>query len=100
MASMEKKWLEIPLTQILRFKPYRKLLVCVYILYSHENISLDEIQMKLNTEEYYKDFKRLWCSCAKQELSEDTVFTFENWKRHVANNSKVIDYLHSKTRRI
>ena len=100
MANMEKKWLEIPLTQILRFKPYRKLLVCIYILYSHENITLDEIQMKLNTEEYFKDFKRLWCSCAKKELSEDTVFTFDNWKRHVANNSKVVDYLHSKTRRI
>lgn len=95
---MEKKWFEVPLTQVIKFKPYRRLLLCIYILFSHEDISMEEIQMKLNEKETFEDFKKLWWTCAKYKLLEDSVITFENWKKSVADNPKVIEFLHSKTR--
>ena len=45
--AREKKYLEIPLSKILKFKPYRRLLFCIYILFSHDEITLEEIQQKL-----------------------------------------------------
>ena len=42
--AREKKYLEIPLSKILKFRPYRRLLFCIYILLSHDEITLEEIQ--------------------------------------------------------
>ena len=47
--AREKKYLEIPLTKILKFRPYRRLLFCIYILFSHDEITIEEIQQKLNS---------------------------------------------------
>ena len=44
--AREKKYLEIPLTKIL--------LSCIYILFSHDKITLEEIQQKLNSPETLK----------------------------------------------
>ena len=49
--AREKKYLEIPLSKILKFRPYRRLLFCIYILFSHDEITLEEIQQKLNSPE-------------------------------------------------
>ena len=57
--AREKKYLEIPLSKIMKFRPYRKLLFCIYILFSHDEITLEEIQQKLNSPETFEDFKRL-----------------------------------------
>ena len=46
--AREKKYLEIPLSKILKFRPYRRLLFCIYILFSHDEITIEEIQQKLN----------------------------------------------------
>ncbi len=97
--NMDKKWFEVPLSQVLKFRPYRKLLTCVYLLFSHENISPEETQSKLNEQETFEDFQKLWWSCAKYKLSEDTGITFENWQSCIANNPEVINFLLSKTRR-
>ena len=96
---MDKKWFEVPLSQVLKFRPYRKLLTCVYLLFSHENISPEETQSKLNEQETFEDFQKLWWSCAKYKLNEDTGITFENWQSCIANNPEVINFLLSKTRR-
>ena len=47
--AREKKYLEIPFSKILKFRPYRRLLFCIYILFSHDEITLEEIQQKLNS---------------------------------------------------
>ena len=52
--AREKKYLEIPLTKILKFRPNKRLLPCIYILFSHDNITLEEIQQKLNSPETLK----------------------------------------------
>ena len=52
VEAREKKNLEIPLSKILKFRPYRKLLFCIYILFSHDEITLEEFQQKLNFEEF------------------------------------------------
>ena len=52
--AREKKYLEIPLSKILKFRPYRRLLFCIYILFSHDEIRLEEIQQKLNSPEILK----------------------------------------------
>ena len=59
MDSEEKKYYEVSLAQILKFRPYRKLLFCIYLLFSHENITEEEIQQNLNNSETFQDFKRL-----------------------------------------
>ena len=58
-GAREKKYLEIPLSKILNFRPYRRLLVCIYILFSHDEITVEEIQQKLNSPETFEDFKKL-----------------------------------------
>ena len=57
--AREKKYLEIPLSKILKFRPYRRLLFCIYILFSHDEITVEEIQQKLNSPETFEDFKKL-----------------------------------------
>ena len=42
--AREKKYLEIPLSKILKFRPYIRLLFCIYILFSHDEITVEEIQ--------------------------------------------------------
>ena len=41
--AREKKYLEISLSKILKFRPYRRLLFCIYILFSLDEITLEEI---------------------------------------------------------
>ena len=55
--AREKKYLEIPLSKILKFRPYRRLLFCIYILFSHDEITLEEIQQKLNSPETFGRFQ-------------------------------------------
>ena len=52
--AREKKYLEDPLSKILKFRPYRRLLFCIYILFSHDEITLEEIQQKLNSSKLLK----------------------------------------------
>ena len=87
--AREKKYLEIPLSKILKFRPYRRLLFCIYILFSHDEITLEEIQKKLNSPETFEDFKKLWWISIRY---------FENWKRCVADNSSVIEFLYNHRR--
>ena len=49
--AREKKSFEIPLSKILKFRPLRRLLFCIYVLFSHDEITLEEIQQKLNSPE-------------------------------------------------
>ena len=67
MNSEEKKYYEVSLAQILKFTPYRKLLFCIYLLFSHENITQEEIQQNLYNSETFEDFKRLWCASIKPD---------------------------------
>ena len=39
--ARDKKYFEIPLSKILKFRPYRRLLFCIYILFSHDEITLE-----------------------------------------------------------
>ena len=78
--AREKKYLEIPLSKILKFRQYRRLSFCIYILFSHDEITLEEIQQKLNSPETFEDFKRLWWISISYLMEKETLITFENWK--------------------
>ena len=90
--AREKKYLEIPLSKILKFRPYRRLLFCIYILFSHDEITLEEIQQKLNSPETFEDFKKLWW------ISISYLMEKETWKRCVADNPSVIEFLYNHRR--
>ena len=94
----EKTYFEIPLSNIIKYRPYRKLLFLVYYLYSHEDMTSEEIQQILNSEEAFDDFVRLWWETNKIRMEIDTLITFENWKRCVANNPKVTEFLYNHRR--
>ena len=96
--AREKKYLEIPLSKILKFRLYRRLLFCIYILFSHDEITLEEIQQKLNTPETFEDFKKLWWISISYLMEKETLITFENWKRCVADNPSVIEFLYNHRR--
>ena len=70
MNSEEKKYYEVCLAQMLKFRPYRKLLFCIYLLFSHDNITQEEIQQTLNNSETFEDFKRLWCTSIKHRMEK------------------------------
>ena len=97
--ARERKYLEIPLSKILKFRPYRRLLFCVYTLFSHDEITIEEIQQKLNSPETFEDFKRLWWISIRYLMEKETLITFENWKRCVAaDNPSVIEFLYNHRR--
>ena len=96
--AREKKYLEIPLSKILKFRPYRRLLFCIYILFSHDEITIEEIQQKLNSPETFEDFKKLWWISISYLMEKETLITFENWKRCVADNPSVIEFLYNHRR--
>ena len=93
-----KKYLEIPLSKILKFRPYSRLLFCIYVLFSHDEITIEEIQQKLNSPETFGDFKRLWWISIRYLMEKETLITFENWKRCVADNPIVIEFLYNHRR--
>ena len=88
--------MEIPLSKILKFRPYRRLLFCIFILFSHDEITIEEIKQKLNSPESFEDFKRLWWISIRYLMEKE--ITFENWKRCVANNPSVIEFLYNHRR--
>ena len=96
--AREKKYLEIPLSKVLKFRPYRRLLFCIYILFSHDENNLEEIQQKLSSPETFEDFKRLWWISTSYLMEKDALITFENWKRCVADNPSVIEFLYKHRR--
>ena len=96
--AREKKYLEIQLSKILKFRPYRRLLFCIYILFSHDEITIEEIQQKLNSPATFEDFKRLWWISIRYLMEKETLITFENWKRCVADNPIVIKFLYNHRR--
>ena len=73
MNSEENKYYEVSLAQVLKFRPYKKLLFRIYLLFSHENISQEEIQQILNDSETFKDFKRLWCTSIKHRMENQSI---------------------------
>ena len=83
--ARENKYLEIPLSKILKFRPYRRLLFCIYILFSHDEITIEEIQQKLNSPESFEDFKKLWWISISYLTEKETLITFENWKNSVSS---------------
>ena len=89
--AREKKYLEIPLSKIFKFKPNRR-------LFSHAEITLEEIEQKLNSPETFEDFKRLWWISISYLMEKETLITFENWKRCVADNPSVIEFLYNHRR--
>ena len=93
--ARERKYLEIPLSKILKFRPYSRLLFCVYILFSHDEITIEEFQQKLNSPETFEDFKRLWWISIRYLMEKETLITFENLKRCVADNPSVIEFLYN-----
>ena len=90
--------MEIPLSKILKLRPYRRLLFSIYILFSHVNISMEEIQQKLNSPETFEDFKKLWWISISYLMEIETLVTFENWKRCVNDNPGVIKFLYKHRR--
>ena len=96
--AREKKYLEIPLSKILKFRLYRRLLFCIYILVSHDDITIEEIQQKLNSPETFEDFKKLWWISISYLMEKETLITFVNWKRCVADNPSVIKFLYNHRR--
>ena len=84
--AREKKYLEIPLSKTLKFRSCRRLLFCIYIIFSHDEITIEEIKQKLNSPETFEDFKRLWWISIRYLMKKETLITFENWKRCVADN--------------
>ena len=78
VETRERKYLEIPLSKILKFRPYRRLLFCIYILFSHDEITIGEIQQKLNGPETFEDFKSLWWISIRYLMEKETLITFEN----------------------
>ena len=97
MQERRNIW-NFPLSKILKFRPYRRLLFCIYILFSHDEITLEEIQQKLNSPETFQDFKKLWWISIRYLMEKETLITFENWKRCVADNSSVIEFLYKYRR--
>ena len=98
--AREKKYLEIPLSKILKFRPYRRLLFCIYILFSHDEITIEEIQQKLNSPESFEDFMKLWWISISNLMEKETLITFENWKNSVSsmivekfNHTRIIEFL-------
>lgn len=95
----QKRYFEISLAQILKFIPYRKLLFCVYLMFSHKDITPEDIQQNLNKPESFEDFKRLWWSSIRYMMEKETTFiTYDNWKKFVAENPKVIEFLYKHRR--
>ena len=63
-------------------------------MFSHDGITEDEIRQKLSEPESFEDFKRLLWTTIKYLMEKDSsVITYDNWKRYVAENPKVIEYL-------
>ena len=99
MNSEEKKYFEVSLTLVLKFKPYRKLRFCMFLLFSHDDITQEDIQQNLNNSETFEDFKRLWCTSIKHLMEkQSSTKTYENWKRCVSNNPNVIKFLYKHRR--
>ena len=96
MEEAREKKMEIPLSKILKFRPYRRLLFCIFILFSHDEITIEEIKQKLNSPESFEDFKRLWWISIRYLMEKE--ITFENWKICVANNPSVIEFLYNHRR--
>ena len=95
----EKPYFEVPLAQVLKFRPYRKLLFCIYLMFLDEDITQDEIRQKLNNIDSFDDFKRLWWTSIWYFMEIDSsIITYENWKRCVANSTKVIEFLYKHRR--
>ena len=95
----QKRYFEISLAQILKFIPYRKLLFCVYLMFSHKDITPEDIQQNLNKPESFEDFKRLWWSSIRYMMEKESTFiTYDNWKKFVAENPKVIEFLYKHRR--
>ena len=67
----QKRYFEISLAQILKFIPYRKLLFCVYLMFSHKDITPEDIQQNLNKPESFEDFKRLWWSSIRYMMEKE-----------------------------
>ena len=75
-----------------------RLLFCIYIIVSHNEITIEEIQQKLNSPETFEDFKRLWWISIRYLTEKETLITFDNWKRCVADNPSVIEFLYNHRR--
>ena len=67
----QKRYFEISLAQILKFIPYRKLFFCVYLMFSHKDITPEDIQQNLNKSESFEDFKRLWWSSIRYMMEQE-----------------------------
>ena len=65
---------------------------------SHDEITVEEIQQKLNSPETFEDFKKLWWISISYLMEKETLITFENWKRCVADNPSVIEFLYNHRR--
>ena len=59
---------------------------------------MEEIQKKLNSPETFEDFKKLWWISISYLMEKETLITFENWKRCVADNPSVIEFLYNHRR--
>ena len=78
----EKSYFEVSLAQVLKLRPYRKVLLCIYLMFLHQDITQDEIRQKLNTIESFEDFKRLWYTRIKYLMEKSSsIITYENWKK-------------------
>lgn len=84
-----------PLTEVMTYSAYKKLLELIFILFKQSDISKDEIKQFLNRRELFKDFKYLWLISSRHNVKKNKDFNFENWKTLVANNPEVIDYLYA-----
>ena len=91
----QKRYFEISLAQILKFIPYRKLLFCVYLMFSHKDITPEDIQQNLNKPESFEDFKRRIRYMMEKET---TLIIYYNWKKFVAENPKEIEFLYKHRR--
>ena len=72
MNSEEKKYFEVFLAQVLKFRSYRKLLFCIVLLFSHDDITQEEIQQNLNNSETFEHFKRLRCTSIKHMMEKQS----------------------------
>ena len=75
----EKSYFKVSLAPVLKFRPYRKLLFCIYLMFLHQDITQDEIRQKLNNIESFEDFKRLWFTSIRYLMEKDSsIITYEN----------------------
>ena len=59
---------------------------------------MEEIQQILNSPETFEDFIKLWWISISYLMEKETLITFENWKRCVADNPSVIKFLYKHRR--